>query len=65
MKGDYSTGIVIGVIIGVIIIGILTAILDPIRDSYKQGQVDALTGQIKFELVSNPDSSKTWERIKE
>ena len=33
------------------------------ENPYKQGQVDALTGKIKYELKTNPDSTKTWEFI--
>jgi hypothetical protein len=32
---------------------------------YKQGQIDALTNKIKYELVTNADSTKTWKEIKE
>jgi len=35
---------------------------DSIR--YKQGQIDAMTGKIKYHLVVQPDSTKTWEKIK-
>jgi tryptophan-rich sensory protein len=35
------------------------------EDSYKQGQIDALTGTIKYELVTQSDSTKTWERVKQ
>jgi len=31
---------------------------------YKKGQVDALTGTVKYHLVTKPDSTKTWEEIK-
>jgi len=30
---------------------------------YKKGQIDALTGKVKYELVT-PDKTSTWERIK-
>ena len=33
------------------------------NDEYKDGQVDALTGNIKYELTEHPDSTKTWEEI--
>ena len=33
------------------------------ENPYKQGQIDALTGKIKYELKTNPDSTKTWEFI--
>jgi hypothetical protein len=28
---------------------------------YRQGQIDALTGKVKVELVQHPDGTKTWE----
>lgn len=31
---------------------------------YRDGQIDALTGNIKYELVTQPDSTRTWEEIK-
>ena len=31
---------------------------------YRQGQIDALSGNIKYELITNPDSSRTWKEIK-
>lgn len=30
---------------------------------YYKGQVHALTGNVKYELVVNPDSTRTWETI--
>ena len=32
--------------------------------SYKKGQVDAINGEIKYELQTNPDSTTTWIKIK-
>ena len=34
------------------------------EDWYKTGHIDALTGKIKYNLVTKPDSTKVWERIK-
>ncbi len=31
--------------------------------SYKQGQIDALTGKIKYHLVTQSDSTKVWKSI--
>ena len=31
------------------------------KESYKQGQIDALTGKVKYELKIQVDSTKTWE----
>ena len=30
---------------------------------YKQGQIDAITNNIQYKLVTMPDSTKVWERI--
>lgn len=54
------------------IIGILLLILcaawfsmwTGIRIGYRDGQVAALTGNVAYQLVVHPDSTKTWERIK-
>ena len=32
---------------------------------YKQGQIDALTNNIQYKLITMPDSTKVWERIGE
>jgi len=32
------------------------------KQSYKQGQIDALTGNIQIELVQNPDLTRTWQK---
>ena len=29
-------------------------------DSYRQGQIDALTGKIKYELLPQPDGTVVW-----
>ena len=33
------------------------------QQHYRQGQVDALSGVVKYELVEQPDGSKSWEKI--
>ena len=33
------------------------------NNGYRTGQADALSGNIKYELVTQPDNSKTWEEI--
>lgn len=44
------------------IIGVTIGILYT-TNYYKQGQIDALTGKIKYRLIVNPDSTRTWERV--
>ena len=51
---------------GWFMIGIVVTLLifKYVVDPYKQGQVDALTGNIKYELVTQDDSTKVWKEIK-
>ena len=51
-----SAGFALGVIF-TIIIALLTG------STYQEGQIDCINGNIKYELVVQPDSSKTWEPI--
>uniref|UniRef100_A0A6M3IU41 Uncharacterized protein n=1 Tax=viral metagenome TaxID=1070528 RepID=A0A6M3IU41_9ZZZZ len=32
---------------------------------YKYGQVDSLTGKVKYELVEHLDKTKEWKKIKD
>lgn len=49
-------GIAIGLIISIIImIG---------NNEYKSGQIDAINGDIKYELVTQNDSTTKWKLIK-
>lgn len=57
----FFTDFIIGAVTGIIL---WAAIFNPIKTGYKQGQIHALTGHAKYELVINPDSTKTWEEIK-
>lgn len=34
------------------------------KEHYKRGQIDALTGKVRYVLVTNADSTKTWEEKK-
>jgi len=53
---------IIGTFVGTICIMIIVCLI--IGDTkYKKGQIDALNGQIKYELVTHPDSTRTWELI--
>ncbi len=48
----------------VLVIVLITLTLYPESNKlYKQGQIDALTGKIEYELVVQIDSTRTWERI--
>ena len=49
-------------LMGFFMLGVLAGCL--LLKSYKEGQVDALTGNIKYKLVVNKDRTSTWEYIK-
>ena len=59
MESDFA-GVIIGFLLGVV----CTILVYDIGDPYGQGQIDALTGNVKYELVSHPDGTKTWESKK-
>ena len=42
-------------------IGLTLWSIDIFDNAYREGQIDALTGKVKYELKTNPDSTKTWE----
>lgn len=58
---DESGGVILAlfmtVCVGFIFMGLFN------EESYKQGQVDALTNKIHYHLVTNPDSTSEWEFI--
>lgn len=56
---SFVIGALCGAIAGIILWAWLYA---PLERGYKHGQIDALTGNIKYELVTQPDSTKTWEK---
>jgi hypothetical protein len=57
---EEPSGVIGGVL--TVFLGIIALVLLSREDaSYKQGQIDALTGKVKYELVTKPDSTKSWE----
>lgn len=63
-KSEFLGGYVLGVVLTSIVITTIMA-LTPEGPGYKQGQIDAINGVVKYELIENPDQTKTWRRIKE
>ena len=59
MKDSWIFTMIIGAYLFGLFLGLFM-----INDDYEQGQIDALSGNIKYELITNPDSSRTWEEIK-
>jgi len=55
---------IVGSIVGVILIFLINlCVLDEntTNKRYKQGQIDALTGKVHYELVVKDDSTRVWE----
>ena len=58
MDNDWVGYMVVVVFIcATIIIGILST------KSYKRGQIDAINGKIKYELIENAKKEMVWDRI--
>lgn len=53
-----------GFVVGVIVITALFMLLLFVTNPYRKGQIEALTGDVRYELVVQPDSSKIWKRRK-
>lgn len=51
-----------GMIVGFLVFGGVSMTFSKYTVLYRQGQVDALTGNVKYHLVDKPDGTKVWER---
>lgn len=51
-------GFLLGVVCGMLLIALLEELFD---ETYKDGQIDALSGKIKYELVRHDNHTVTWE----
>ena len=56
------TGILMIIVLESLAMGVGTISKDI---GYKQGQIDALTNNIQYELITMPDKTKVWEKIEE
>jgi len=55
---EYFIGIFLGFILGFLVaVGFYHDV------GYKKGQIDAINGIIKYELVDMPDQTKDWRKI--
>lgn len=59
---DYTPPTLIALILG-LITSVFILFTIP-SNMYKQGQIDALTNNIKYELKENPNKTKEWIEIK-
>lgn len=62
-KQGLGCGFTGGLILGAAIMALVLSIAGH-PGSYKEGQIDALIGDIKYEVFEHPDKTKTWERVK-
>lgn len=51
--------IIAPLIIGMIVVGIAAQ-----KEGYKQGQIDAQNGKIKYKLTRNTDNEEVWKEVK-
>lgn len=59
-KYDYFlSGFMLGLFILIVAIPIIG------HNDYKKGQIDALTGKVKYQLVMQEDSTRVWKSIRE
>ena len=56
----FGDGFVLGGLFAIAIFVLLLFVINP----YRKGQIEALTGDVRYELVVQPDSSKIWKRRK-
>ena len=58
MSTDKIEGFLIGLVTGILVMGIMALIVT--NGNYKDGQIDALTGKIKYELKKQEDGQTIW-----
>jgi len=54
----YFLGLITGALL-------MTLALIALDSTYEDGQIDAINGIIKYELVKQPDNTTSWRYIKE
>lgn len=59
--GSLSLGWVLG---GLTVVVFLLATDSTHQDGVRKGQIQCLTGDVQYHLVMQPDSTRTWERIR-
>lgn len=61
---DDVLGFIFGFAIAVVVVFVFQSASGCNRmDGYKDGQIDALTGKVKYHLVVNPDSTREWKEV--
>ena len=63
-EGDAMNCIVIVALIAFVFVIGFSAEAEGFREGFREGQIGALSGNdIRYELVEQPEGSKTWELI--
>jgi hypothetical protein len=67
MKLDRAGSFILGMTIGLLImISVFSLLIPKIEEGiYRKGQIDAINGIIKYELILQEDGSTEWEEINE
>lgn len=69
IQHDEIVGLIVGLLlilgVGSLVIGMQLYYNNELQDYYKQGQIDAITGDIRYELHVNRDSTRTWRLIQQ
>ena len=58
---EMIKGFLIGFVTGGLLITIAVTTNIETTLAYKQGQIAAVSGDIRVELIEHPDKTKTWE----
>ena len=64
LKTFFLLGMWVGVVVSAVLVIMAFKYFGNNHDWYKEGQLDALTGKIKYELVTQDDSTRVWKEIK-
>ena len=67
MDSDFRLGSLIKALLVIVIVLIVVAVCDfyIASDIYKRGQIDALSGKVKYELQTQQDSTHIWVKREE
>ena len=58
-----GTAFMVGLVLALFFVVVFGVLYKPYDRAYKDGQVDALNGTNKYELIEHKDQSKSWEKI--
>ena len=59
---DAAISLLCGYVLGIVTAFLMMSLLGEYTKLYKQGQIDALSGKVVFELKKQGDNTVIWER---